>query len=367
MPTVTVNIPNTTFISSAQPDNNMSFYPVMYAGTDATYQNSISLMQLNLSGIPASVVNSAYLEFAVISKTGAADSPVAVQRVTEPFDTSTVTYNTAPVYTATTSQINVSSSDLYTTIQINVTGLINSLLDGTYPNYGIALTNSDGTTAVQFATNNIVYEPYFPRLTVEYSGTPASNSAICFSYHQLANTISQIIAYYPTDTIKVYTKGNVASSVTGTPYQLYTSSAGTYGGIFILLENGSQQAIPLNSIAAIYTGDGTKYNSSISYLTAPTFPDGCDTNIITAIHDYLPLSTGVQMYMGSNISASGTIYKNEYGILVLSDADGNTPVFVPVMNITAFVPTFSSSAKLKNSPSKEPKISVKITDGNPNK
>ena len=366
MPTITVNIPHTTFISSAQPNSNMSFYPVMYIGTDATYQNSKGLLQIDLSSIPVTAVDSAYLKFAVISKTGAAASPVAVQRVTEPFDTSTVTYNTAPAYAATASQINVSSSDLYTIIQINVTALINSLLAGTYPNYGIALTNSDGTTAVQFATNNIVYEPYFPTLTVEYTITPEETTAICFSYHQLANIITQIIALYPANTITVYTKGFTASSVTGTPYQLYTSSVGTYGGIFILLENGKQQAIPLNSIAAIYTGDGTTYNQSISYLTAPVFPSGCDTNIITAIHDYLPVSTEVQMYAGSNISASGLIYKNEYGILVLSDADGNTPVFVPVMNITAFVPTFTDSAKSDGLPQKAT-ISIKSVDGYPSK
>lgn len=359
MSAITINIPQTTFISSAQPDNNMSFYPVMFVGTDATYQNSIGLFQVDLTSIPVTSVDSAYLELAVIIKTGAAASPVAVQRVTQPFNTSSVTYSTAPSYAAASSQINVSSSDLYKTIQIDVTSLINSLLAGTYPNYGFALTNSDGTTAVQFATNNITYEPYFPKLIVEYSTAPQENTAICFSYHQLANIISQIITYYPASTINVYTKGNVASSVTGTPYKLYTSSVGTYGGIFILLENGQQQAIPLNSIAAIYTGDGTTYNTSISYLTPPVFTKGCDTNIITAIHDYLPVSTEVQMYMGSNIQASGMIYKNEYGILVLSDAGGNTPVFVPVMNITAFVPTFSGSSKSTGLPQNAGKVSIK--------
>jgi len=339
MPTTTFNIPNTTFVSSAQPDNNLSFYPTMYAGTDPSFQNCISLLQVTLPPLPVTRVDSAMLQFAVIIKSGAAPSLVVVNRVTSPFNTSTVTYNTRPSFNATPSQINITTSDLYTTVQIDVTTLVNEWLAGTFPNEGIALTNSDGTTAVQFATNAIVYEPYFPKLTLTYSSTPADSTAICYSYAQLANIINQLIEMYPTNVMSVFTTGFTASTITGTPYQLYSSPEGTYGGVFVLLDGGQQEAIPLNSIAAIYTGDGTVYNSAIKYLPPQTFTPGCDTNIITAIHDYLPVSTNVQMYMGSIINASGVIYKNEYGVLVLSDGLGNTPVFIPVTHVTAVLPT----------------------------
>lgn len=355
MPTLTLNIPNTTFVSSAQPDNNLSTYPLMYAGTDPSFQYCISLMQIALPSIPVTKVDSALLQLAVIVKSGAAPSPVVVNRVTTPFDKATVTYNTLPQFTATTSQINVTTSDLYTTIQIDVTSLVNEWLAGTFPNEGIALTNIDGTTEVQFATNAIVYEPYFPQLTLTYSSTPADNTAICYSYAQLANIINQLIAMYSTNVITVYTTGLAASTITGTPYQLYSSSEGTYGGIFVLLDAGQQEAIPLNSITAIYTGAGTVYNPEIKYLPPQTFTPGCDTNIITAIHDYLSVSTNVQMYMGSNISASGMIYKNEYGILVLSDELGNTPVFIPVTHITAVL---SANAITSEQKGEYPRIAV---------
>lgn len=172
MPTTTLNIPNTTFVSSAQPDDNLSFYPTMYAGTDPTFQNCISLLQVTMPPLPVTQVDSAILQFAVIVKSGADPSPVVVNRVTTPFSTSTVTYHTRPTFTATPSQINVTTADLYNTVQLDVTALVNSWLDGTFINNGIALTNSDGTTVVQFATNNIGYQPYFPELVLTYSSSP---------------------------------------------------------------------------------------------------------------------------------------------------------------------------------------------------
>ena len=174
MPTTTLNISSTTFVSSAQPDNNLSFYPTMYVGLDPAFQNCISLLQVTLPPLPVTQVDSAKLQFAVIVKSGAAPSPVVVNRVTAPFNTATVTYNTRPPFTATPSQINVTTADLYTTVQLDVTALVNSWLDGTFTNDGIALTNSDGTTVVQFATNNIGYQPYFPELILTYSSSPAS-------------------------------------------------------------------------------------------------------------------------------------------------------------------------------------------------
>jgi len=172
MPTVTVGIPDTTFVSSAQPTQNFSFYPLMYVGSDLVFLNCIGLMEIDLSSIPVTSVDSAVLQLSVIVKTGADPSTIVVNRVTSPFNAGTVTYDTLPAFTATTSQININTSDLYTIVEIDITELVNQWLAGTYDNYGIALTNPDGVTLVQFGTNNIVYEPYFPKLVVTYSDTP---------------------------------------------------------------------------------------------------------------------------------------------------------------------------------------------------
>ncbi|MDF2988834.1 MAG: hypothetical protein K0R50_4344 [Eubacterium sp.] len=288
-------------------------------------------------------MDSAILNLTVIVKSGSNPSPVLVNKVTSALDTTTVTYATKPAFTPTSAQYAVLQSDLYQTIHIDITTIVNEWLSGATVNNGLALTNSDGTTVVQFATNNIIYEPYFPTLTLTYSESPVVNTGENFSYAQLSHIIEQLIALYPANTITVFTRGLTASSVTGTPYQLYKSSTGTYGAIFILMDGGQQEAIPLNAITAIYTGNDTVYNPSITYLTPPQkFAPGFDSNLITAYYEYLDVSTDVVMYMGSNINASGTVYKNEYGIIVLSDADGNTPIFIPVNNINVVLPALPS-------------------------
>ncbi len=94
--------------------------------------------------------------------------------------------------------------------------------------------------------------------------------------------------------------------------------------------------MPLNQITAITLPAGTIYDQSIQYLPAPQFPAGCDKNLITSWHDYLPPATSATVYTGALISEAGVVYKNEYGLLVMADDNtGLNPVFMPVVNITA--------------------------------
>lgn len=182
MPEITIGIPDTTFVSSAQPDQNFSFYPLMYVGRDPGFLECISFLEIDLSSIPVTSVDSAVLQLSVIVKTGTEPSPIVVNRVTGPFDASTVTYNTMPTFEPTASQIDINTSDLYTIVSIDITEIVNEWLNGTHPNYGIALTNPDGLTLVQFGTNNIIYEPYFPKLVVSYSDTPVPPTGNPYGY-----------------------------------------------------------------------------------------------------------------------------------------------------------------------------------------
>lgn len=180
-------------------------------------------------------------------------------------------------------------------------------------------------------------------------GIPGSlnNTAICFTYAQLAHVIEQIILYYPTTVIVAYATGFTFAGLQGLPVELYSSPQGTYGGLFVVSDAGQIGAMPLNQITAINLGSGVSYNSAITYLSQPVFPSGCDTNIITAIHDYLPILTPVTVYMGTAISVTGIVFKNEYGMLVVADDSlGNNASFIPVTNITGIIPTFAAATDL---------------------
>lgn len=346
MATVTVSLPGTTFVSSQNPNANYFYYPLLYTGVDSSFGACIGYLNIPLPDLPVSAVDSAKLRLSVIVKSGNAPSPIEVFRAAEPFDVNSVTYLTQPATAPTGSSVAVTTSNLYQTVEIDITQLVNQWIAGTFPNHGIALANTDGTTLVEFATNAISYPPYFPQLVITYSTSPVGPStASNFSLSQLAHVIKQIIAFYPTNPITVFTSRLVASSVTGTPFSVTQSPDGTYGGLFILKIGEQQELIPLNTIAAIYTGGGTVYNPNFTYLTAPNFAEGGDKYIVTGIHNSLSLSEIITIYIRSNFTASGTVYQNPYGLIVLSDESGNTPVFIPVTgNITLILPPTQNGA-----------------------
>ncbi|PXV95459.1 hypothetical protein C8E03_10188 [Lachnotalea glycerini] len=189
------------------------------------------------------------------------------------------------------------------------------------------------------------------------------NTSYCFSIAQLSYTLNQLIDLYSGNTWSVFTTN--VYTVTGVPSNLYTSSNATDAGILIL-QNGTQyEAIPLNAICSIYVGDGTVYNDSIKYLdTLSPLPVGCDTNLLTAIQSYLPLLTDVLIMLGVSIQASGLVYKNEFGMLVLSDNDGNTPVFIVSNHIARITTDSLPSLNSRSSSTSKTKVSIKSLKSN---
>ena len=171
-----------------------------------------------------------------------------------------------------------------------------------------------------------------------------NDTAIGFTYAQLAHVIKQIIQFYPATVLRAYTNGFALVGLEGTPVELYSSPDGTYGGLFVIEEAGEIGALPLQTISAVALGAGVAYNPAITYIPKPIFPPGFDTNIVTAIHDYLPVLTPLTIYVGTVVEITGIVYKNEYGMLVVTDdTAGNNPRFIPVTNITGILPTFTTS------------------------
>ncbi|HPR40841.1 MAG TPA: hypothetical protein PKY19_02300 [Oscillospiraceae bacterium] len=172
-------------------------------------------------------------------------------------------------------------------------------------------------------------------------GLPGSlnSTAACFVYAQLAHLLEQLIELYPGMTLYVFLPGISPWWVSGIPERVYQSTEGTYAGLFIL-DGSGEVAFPLSAIAALQFETGTAvYNPAITYLPKPTFPPGCDTNIVTAIYEYVSTLTGeVLINIGSNVRSTGPIYLNRYGMIVQADELGNDPAFVPLTYITGIAP-----------------------------
>jgi len=158
-----------------------------------------------------------------------------------------------------------------------------------------------------------------------------------FQMQQLANVLLQVIDYYSTNTIRVYVRGLYA--IDGTPTSIFYSETGA--GLFILTETGDSQAIPLNMITGVSMGTDSTYNPSITYLSPPAIiPSGWDTNVITSVYNYLPVGTEASVYFSIGNSKTGYIYKDEYGIIVVTnDAEGGNPIFIPATEASIIIKT----------------------------
>jgi len=186
------------------------------------------------------------------------------------------------------------------------------------------------------------------------SAAGTSDTMLDFMYRQLANVLSQIITLYPTATVRAYAPG--LYDIDGLPTSLYTSPQATAAGIFVMTLAPDLESMPLNTIMAFRTGVGTVYNESITYLDPPApLPVGWDTNIITAVHDYFTVGDAVDVYWGIGNNTSGFVYKNEYGMLVVTaDMDGNEPYFIlPTSSLIILTP---SSEELKAADKTAPSV-----------
>ena len=303
MPTVTLSLPETTFISVAQPSTNFSVYPLMYAGTDPSFYGCTSLINVALPTLPKSVV-SAMLQLSVIVKSGASPSTVAVSQLSAAFNAKTVTYSSMPSLISTATKFSVSINDLYTSIHADITDVVNAWLSGAAVNHGIALTVSDGTV-VQFGTNNIVYEPYFPKLIITYSDTPVPTGQ---PYGYIYNTDSQSVArenpiqFTDSGPMDQITHDDGSESVviqSAGLYAVWYRVTGTSANQFAVFQN---EAVLLNSV----------YGTPVANNTGMTMVNAAENDVITLRNHTSSGSVTLDTWVGGDtfgVSASLTLLK----------------------------------------------------------
>ncbi len=162
-------------------------------------------------------------------------------------------------------------------------------------------------------------------------GAPGSmsNTATCFCVQQIKNILRQIIQYYPDNDIQIDLDNNIG--VTGRPGALLPPpNTNPNSGLFQLNDSSGVPlgAVSLCNIIAIEVKDAI-YNDNITYLPEPTqLPQGCDTNTEVAVRDYLPIGTDAAVHFGLFFSVTGTVIKNEYGMIVFTDTTSPNIVFM---------------------------------------
>ncbi|HMM06461.1 MAG TPA: hypothetical protein PKD52_07330 [Clostridiales bacterium] len=238
-------------------------------------------------------------------------------------------------------QTSIGSSGVIFGVVLGGDTIISSSPNKTGQVSGTAIVNIETAPASVFLVNHgggssfySTAGPVTASLTVTQDDPGAEIDMQCLAVLQFANILRQMVTAYSSTTWSVFSES--LASYSGTPVDVYTSPLASGPGLLRLLStNGQYLALPIQNITAIYPGDGTMYDPNFEYLPLPDpLPQSCSTDILAAILSYLPVGTpGVGFRLGPSVTASGDIYRNEYGVVVLSDEEGNTPIFLPTPKI----------------------------------
>lgn len=270
-------------------------------------------------------------------------------------------------------QASISSSGVVFAVVLGGNPIINSSPNKMGQVSGMAIVNVPTAPASVFLVNYGVSRcfysavgPITASLTVTQDDPGAETDMQCFAVLQFANIVQQMVTAYSSTVWNVFSES--LASYSGTPVDVYTSPLASGPGLLRLRDTNSQYlALPIQNITAIYPGDGTIYNPDFQYLPLPDpLPQSCSTNVLAAILTYLPAGTlDVGFRLGPTVLASGSIYRNEYGVVVLSDDEGNMPVFLAAPKIlmiqTADDP--SAAQRTENASPKHNKPYIEILPG----
>lgn len=199
---------------------------------------------------------------------------------------------------------------------------------------GTAIINVETAPVAVFLVNSTDNSCYYSlntdvtaNMVVFQNDIPVS--VRCFAVMQMTHFLQQMVVAYPTTTWTVFSQS--LASYSGVPVDVYAAPGMDEPGILRLVDtSGGYEALPIQNITAVYPGAGTLYDPTFTFLPEPDpLPQDCDAFALKSIQTYLPVGTqNVNIRLGPSVNASGDIYKNELGIVILSDAMGNTPIAI---------------------------------------
>lgn len=180
-----------------------------------------------------------------------------------------------------------------------------------------------------------------------------TDNSRCFALDQFANLLEQVVDIYHGASVSVFS--NRLATISGTIDSLYKSADAGNVPMLILESGGDPVVFNIDKIAILYLPNSV-YDDSITYLTPPNpFPQNCDTDLLKNVHDYISVGYTISVTTGPTTSASGDVYVNEYGIIVLADETSTIFLWVPQI----FTITVDADPNLR---SEKKSSSISITD-----
>ena len=165
--------------------------------------------------------------------------------------------------------------------------------------------------------------------------TGNTNSACCGCTEQIRNILQQIITLYPNNNIFVTLRSGDA--VVGRPGALIPGPNGQTGLFEVTTSQNLTQFLSICSIDTIQINNAT-YNDAITYLPEPVpAPTDCCSDCESTIRSRLPVGTpNVSINTSTQTPSTGTVIRNEFGMIVLANEAAATITFLSSCSIDLF-------------------------------
>ncbi|MET9383412.1 DNRLRE domain-containing protein [Streptomyces sp. NPDC002928] len=307
-PTSTLAVTTDTWVATNYTDSQVSSTELKSGTYDAGSTVARSFLKFDVSAFKGKHITDTNLAlYSYYSSSCTEGSGTVVRRITEDWDSSSITWSTKPAGTTTGQVINTaalgySSSCPAGTMNFDIDAITQAWADGT-ANYGLlirGITETDSYTWRRFRSANYVSGDGStePHLTVTYNSYPSTPSSLAISPSQVNayNGKRYVTSLTPTLSAKVTdpdgsgTKGQF--EITADPD--YADTTYSYTGTSSSVSSGSTAKLTIPSASAFPAGthlryrvrayDGTDYGSWTGYTTfvmntglpaAPTVT--CDT------------------------------------------------------------------------------------------
>ena len=162
-----------------------------------------------------------------------------------------------------------------------------------------------------------------------------ANSAFCGCKEQMRNIIQQIITLYPNNDLLVTLESGDA--VVGRPGSLIAGPNGRTGVFEVTNPQSISQYLSICSIDTVQLNNAV-YNDAIAFLsnTVPK-PADCLADCDETIRSLMPVGTSdVSIITNTQTPSTGTVIKNEYGMIVLANEVNNNITFISTCSIDLF-------------------------------
>ena len=151
----------------------------------------------------------------------------------------------------------------------------------------------------------------------------------------MRNIIQQIITFYPNN--ELFITLDSGDAILGRPGSLTLGPNGHSGVFEVINSQYLSQFLSICSIDTIQVNNAI-YNDTIVYLPEPIpAPTDCCADCEAAIRSILPVGlSDVSIITNTQTPSTGSVIKNEYGMIVLANEANTNITFVSTCNIDLF-------------------------------